>query len=170
MTPASLKVQAYRRTFKGFITLVYSNQKMTSKKYGRPPPAYTKQELKDWIKVQPNFQSLWDTWVASDYDRQLSPSVDRKDNTKGYYLGNIQLVTAYENLINQKKQNISGEYIHVTSKGVDQYDLDGIFIQSHASLSIALRSVGGKSVSNISSVANGKWSTAYGYKWEWPAS
>lgn len=149
--------------------MIYANQRMTSKKYGRSPPTYTKQELMDWFINQSVFQQLWDAWVASGYEKELSPSVDRKINTEGYTLNNIQLVTWKQNLINQKNQNKSGEYPHTDSKPVRQFTLEGDFVADHTSLSNAGRAVSerGKGQSNIAAVCNGKWLSAYGFKWKW---
>lgn len=51
-------------------------------------------------------------------------------------------------------------------KKINQYDLDGNFIQSFNSLTEAANAVNG-SKGNISQVANGKYQTAYGYKWKY---
>lgn len=172
MPSTSAQVKEYRRSLPGLLTLIYSNQKMTSNKMGRPLPTYTKQELADWLQQQPNFQLIWDNWVNSGYEKYLSPSIDRIDNNLGYTLSNIQLVTWRENLLNQKKQNISGEYLHAKSKAVTMLTLEGDEIETFPSLAIAARSINGRSVgiSNIAAVANGKWKTAYGYKWKWALS
>jgi len=51
-------------------------------------------------------------------------------------------------------------------KKINQYDLEGNFIQSFNSLTEAANAVHG-SKGNISQVANGKYKTAYGYKWKY---
>ena len=169
MGSTSAEVKAYRHTINGLVTLIYANQKMTSKKAGRPLPSYTKEELKDWMTSQPNFSLLWDNWVCSGYDKSLSPSVDREDNTLSYFIGNIQLVTWEQNLKNQKQQNKSGEYLHTGSKAIKQYSLDGEFLKEFPSASIAAREITGKSraIANISSAAKGRMKTAYGFIWKY---
>ena len=169
MTTTSAQVKAYRRTFPGFLTLVYANQKMTSKKAQRPPPAYTKIELGEWLQKQPNFQALWDSWVASDYDRDLSPSVDRINPKIPYIISNIRLVTFRKNHQNQVDASLSGEYLNTNAKAVRQLDMDGNLIAVYPSVSLALRTIGAnkRGVTNVSAVADGKWLTAYGFKWEW---
>lgn len=130
-------------------------------------PAYTEQQLLDWAIAQ-GLVPLWETWRASGYDKWLSPSIDRRNNTQSYTLTNIRLVTWRENLENQKMDNIQGNYLHTGSKAVNQLTLDGVFIKSFPSVAIAARETNGRrtGVSNITAVCNGKWHSAYGYKWQ----
>lgn len=166
MAWTSTDTKNYRRTVPGLLTLIYANQRMTSKKAGRELPAYTKQQLKDWMLSQPNFQLLWNNWVESDFQKELSPSVDRKNNTRSYTLDNIQLVTWKQNLLNQKHQQKTGIYICKVAKAVEQLTLDGVYIQTFASLQMAARSLGKKgSPSNITGACEGRFNKAYGYKW-----
>jgi len=55
---------------------------------------------------------------------------------------------------------------HGRSRKVNQYSLDGVFIQSWGSISEAEATVG-KISRNISSVCNGKQKTAYGFIWKY---
>ncbi len=169
MLTESQRVRAYHLTFPGFMTRIYANQRMTSAKMGRPLPTYSKQELADWIQSQPHFQQLWDDWVKSGHEKNLSPSVDRIVNTIGYTLTNIQLVTWKENLLNLKKQNKSGEYNGKNGQPVVQMDLDGNDLQTFPTISLAARSLGKgqSSLTNISRVCQGLFSKAYGYKWRY---
>ena len=167
--PCGVKAtQTRQRTVSGLIKKIYHNQKMTTGKMGRPAPLYTETELLQWA-LQHDLKTLHTAWEASDYDKWLSPSVDRKDNTQSYTLNNIRLITWRENLDNQKAQNIAGDYLHTGSKAVDQLSLEGAYLQTFPSIAIAMRTVAGhrKGVSNITSVCNGVWPTAYGFKWRW---
>lgn len=160
------------RSREGLVTRIYNNQRMTSRKMGRPLPAYSKKNLLSWMLTHPDFEKLFDAWVTSDYDKNLSPSIDRLDNTKSYELSNIQLTTWRQNLLNQKSMNKDCSYLHTGSKAVLCISLDGVKVTRFDSIGSALRSLGIQNgvVSNISSVANGKWLSAYGYKWEWALS
>lgn len=162
------EVQEKQKTPRGLIKKIYHNQKMITGKNGRPAPTYTEEELFQWAKAN-GLRELWYAWRASGYEKDLSPSCDRKDNDISYTLGNIQLVTWRQNLLNQKNMNISGDLIHTGSKAVDKLDMCGNFIKTYPSVAIAMRDVAGhrKGVSNISQVADGKWKSAYGYKWRW---
>lgn len=167
--PCSVKAtQARQRTVSGLIKKIYHNQKMTTRKMGRPAPQYTEAELLQWA-LQQGLETLHATWKAADYDKWLSPSIDRKDNTQSYSLDNIRLITWRENLDNQKAQNKTGEYLHTGSKAVDQLSIEGAYLQTFPSISNASRTVIGhrKGISNITNVCNGVWPTAYGFKWRW---
>lgn len=153
----------------GLVKRIYNNQHMTARKMGRQLPTYTLEELCNWLDAQPIFHKLYINWVNNGFDKNLVPSLDRKNNLISYTLDNIQVVTWRENLLNQKKQNISCEYLHTGSKAIDQFTLDNNFIQRFDSLGAATRHVCGTRVnsSNISMVAAGKLKTAYGFKWAW---
>ena len=56
-----------------------------------------KEDFYSWSLGSEDFLSLYSDWVASGFDRKLSPSVDRIDVDKGYTLGNIRWVTHSEN-------------------------------------------------------------------------
>ena len=50
-----------------------------------------------WALESLDFHVLWNSWTDSGYNRKLTPSVDRVDSTKGYYLDNMEWVTHSEN-------------------------------------------------------------------------
>ena len=76
---------------------VYQSQKTNSRHRGHDEPTYTRQELQDWIIAQPHFETLYQDYIASDYNKWKCPSVDRIDNTKGYSMDNIELMTWKQN-------------------------------------------------------------------------
>lgn len=159
--------QARQKTLKGLVKKIFHNQKMTTGKMGREAPSYTEVELLNWM-LENGYEALWKVWAESGYDKWLSPSIDRIDNTKSYSLTNIQLVTWRKNLENQKEQNKSGKYLHTKSKAVNQYTLEGNYIKSFPSAAMAAREMCGRntSISNITMVCAGKLKTAYGYLWK----
>lgn len=154
------------RTRRGLVKKIYHNQRMTSKKMGRPMPAYSEDQLFDWM-VDHGYETLWRAWTDSGHDKWLSPSIDRKDNNKNYTLDNIQLITWRENLDNYVKHNELGIQPRPDMKPVAQYTKDGQYIKTHLSAAIAAREMVGhnRNVSNITAVCHGKAKTAYGYQW-----
>lgn len=57
----------------------------------------SREEFYEWALNDPEFHFLFDLWEQCDYDRRLSPSVDRIDSSKGYILGNVRWLTHSEN-------------------------------------------------------------------------
>jgi hypothetical protein len=50
-----------------------------------------------WSLLSEDFHSLFTTWENSSYNRKLTPSIDRIDSTKGYFLDNMRWITHSEN-------------------------------------------------------------------------
>ena len=87
----------YTRTKKGLITRIYGNQRTRAKKRGDELPTYTVKELQIAVLAMPLYDELHKNWVNSDYDRWLTPSLDRIDDYKSYTEDNIELKTWQEN-------------------------------------------------------------------------
>lgn len=93
----------YRRSLKGHLGQAFHH--MTQRVQGKSnrPHLYhglsicTKEEFMEWSSVDPMYLMLHKAWTEADYDRKLTPSVDRKDSTKGYELDNLRWITASQN-------------------------------------------------------------------------
>jgi len=147
----------YKKTLQGLLKTIYRHQHETSEKRGHPPPTYTFEELCQWFVLQPNWEDLYYKWQASGYDRKLIPSVDRIDDSKGYSLNNIQLITAYENIMKQ---------VNKLKIKVNQYDLNGNYIKTWESMSEAYIKLG-IGTTNIKKACEGKYRYAGGYQWRY---
>ena len=64
------------------------------------------------------FRHLWQQYVDSDFKKGLNPSMDRLDNTKGYYPENLQWVTWDEN---QRLYRIAPKGVAHLKKGSIEY-------------------------------------------------
>jgi hypothetical protein len=156
---ANERAKLYRRTLLGHLRSIYSKQKHSSIKRGHPQPTYTFEELKEWFISQPNFKKLWKAWKNSGYNTQLSPSVDRLDDSKGYSFDNIRLVTWYENC----KKGIDNK-----KRKVNQYDLEGKYLKTFNSISDALRYLGKRTkASHITRCCKGEQNHTFGYQWRY---
>lgn len=140
------RLHSARRTKKGFVEKIYRTQLQKSKKRKHPAPTYDLVALRQWLYAQPHFHELWDNYVASDYDRQLAPSCDRKRSSKPYTLDNLQVVTWGENPTNFRVEVESGEFVISGSKSrraVNHFDtLTGELITTYPSLQHAERGTG----------------------------
>ena len=122
------KVQApWRKSKKGLVTKLYGRQCENSIKRGHNAPTYTRDELKEWLYSQKLFHLLYDNWSRLDFQSDYAPSVDRKEDSIGYTMNNIQLMTWKENYKKACSDRKSGVN-NCSNKAVVQMDLDGNII------------------------------------------
>lgn len=84
------------RTYRNMLSRVLGIQKKKEHLYGGLA-VLDKELFYEWSLRNSDFNTLFDAWVKSGYDRKLSPSIDRKDTSVGYTLENIQWITHSEN-------------------------------------------------------------------------
>ena len=94
----------YEKTKKGFLVRTYRNMKsrvtgVQEKKshlyFGLQ--ILPKEDFYEWSLSDKNFLELFSEWELSGYERKLSPSIDRIDSKKGYFLQNMRWITHSEN-------------------------------------------------------------------------
>lgn len=94
----------YEKTKKGFLMRAYRNmqsrvtgvQHLKSHLY-EGKALLVRDEFYKWSLKSNSFHSLFDEWEKSDYNRKLTPSVNRIDPDFGYELGNMEWITHSEN-------------------------------------------------------------------------
>ncbi len=98
------KARDYNKTKKGFLVSKYSNMLGRIKgKDKRKAHLYEgmsimpREEFYKWSLSDPEFNRLWEEWVASNFEVNLTPSIDRKVGLVGYLEWNVQWVTKREN-------------------------------------------------------------------------
>lgn len=150
------------------IGVMYSKQKTRSKRRGHPAPTYSKDELVAWLFSQPAFHSIYNAWEQSNYDKMLSPSIDRIDSSLGYSLDNIRLMTWAENKQNGHDDMRKGNIAHGNNpqKAVIQYSKTMDFIAEFISVNEAGRTLGIDPTSISSCCNGGRYKSAGGYKWK----
>lgn len=92
----------YWRTINGKLMATYNNMNRRVRGYVKPEiylglGLLDRGEFYKWSKSDRDFNKLYNDWVKSDYDRKLSPSIDRIDSCDGYVLGNMRWITHSEN-------------------------------------------------------------------------
>lgn len=94
----------YEKTPKEFLVREYRNMKSrvtgVQKKKAHlylGKPLLDKEDFYRWAIFHIDFVLLYTEWVRSNYNRKLTPTVDRVDSSKGYELGNMEWVTHSEN-------------------------------------------------------------------------
>jgi hypothetical protein len=145
----------------------------------------TKDEFVTWLVNNPDFQTLHNIYVASGYVTYYRPSIDRKDDSKGYTTDNMQLTDWRGNLSKElygndlltqttKVRTVTVKHmkrsssIPITraSKPVVQCDKEGTYITEYESPSRAQDATGCHR-GNIAKVCNGIGKTVGGYIWKW---
>lgn len=152
---ASSKSNTYQRTKSGLVTRIYASQRRRSRIRGHEPPLYSVQELRDWLLSSNLYHKLHEEWVASNYDMNMVPSIDRIDDNLGYSFDNIRITTW---MSNNKKQHTK------RCVAVFQYSLDANLINAFPSQSTASKETGICAVS-IRNCVIGKQKTAGGFIW-----
>ncbi len=94
---SSIIAKESSRTIPWLVTRIYSNQRASSKRRGHSMPNYTKEQLKEWIIEQPNFNELYSNQIKSNYKKMLRLSCDRTDDNLWYCLTRLKLITWQEN-------------------------------------------------------------------------
>jgi len=157
----------YRRTRKGLAAVIYHSQKYAGKKKVIKTVDYTREEFMRWLFVQENFESLYLSWVESDYQKALKPSADRILNNHSYTLSNLELMTWEQNESKARADMRSGDLICIMNpqKGVQQYTENDILVGTFISMNEANRSTGVMQ-SSISMCCHNKRNIAGGFKWK----
>ena len=128
----------YRHSKVGRIKEMYRRQVRSSKSRVHTLPDYTIDELVEAVMDMDLYHSLYDDWKDSGYDKKLTPSLDRRYNDKPYTKTNIKLMTWGENhknaAIDMCKVNIK-----TTHREIEQYTLEGVYIDTFKSISEAAR-------------------------------
>lgn len=107
---ANKRAKEFGRSLSGKLYFIYMAQIVKSKNVGFPPPAYTFDQLKKRYLTDPLYLKLHAAWVASGYNKQLAPSMDRTDSTKPYTFKNTQIMTWAENRAKQSKIDIHNSH------------------------------------------------------------
>ena len=156
----------YKKTKKGVLVTIYSQQVSHSKKRDHVPPNYTSKEFVSKFIDDELFNKIWDNWKNSNFVKKLKPSFDRRKNDAPYTFDNVKIVTWEENNTNgneaQKNGSLNTSKPHVK---IAQYSLDGVFIKEF----ISIREAGRETnilPQSISKVCCGKREKAGGFKWK----
>lgn len=89
----SIRSKERYRSKKGIIKQIFTTQSKNSIKRNHNPPEYSLKELTDYLLNSKNFKNIYQKWVESDFQKKLTPSLDRVDNDKGYSFYNVIVTT-----------------------------------------------------------------------------
>ena len=134
-------VVAAQRTLVGHIGVIYRQQKVSSLRRGHKQPSYPLGVLTEWAIGQRVYHAIHERWKNSDYDIELSPSFDRLNDSYGYSLKNIRIVTWRENRDRYYDDVVKGINTK-RCKAVMQFTKDGVFVAEYYSIAQAYRDTG----------------------------
>jgi len=153
------------RTISGLIKNIYAEQIHHSRTREHANPEYSLVDLEEWILSNSNFNSLYDNWVKSDYNKWERPSVDRLKDNIGYSLLNIRLTTWRINNKKSHTDKLNGIITH-DCVAVKQFELIGAYIKTFVSVNSASRA-SKTSTANIIRCCQGKQTRAGNFIWKY---
>ena len=94
----------YEKTINGFLMRTYRNMlsRVSGIQYKKShlylgKSILSKNDFYLWSKNSNEFRELFLNWKNENYNRKITPSIDRIDSSKGYSLDNIRWLTHSEN-------------------------------------------------------------------------
>ena len=90
-------MRMHTKTKTGLSYGIYARQLRSSKKRNHAEPTYSIEEFREWLYSQELFHRLYDNWKRLDYQKEYTPSIDRKTPSLSYTMSNIKLMTWNEN-------------------------------------------------------------------------
>lgn len=160
------EIHPYKRTKNGLIAVIHGNQLKASRGRGHVKPNYSLTELRCWALSQPIFHKLYDDWVVSGFRKKLTPSFDRMDDSRGYCLSRLEIMTWDEN--NKKHySDIKSGVDNRTGKPVIQLTKSGEFVKKFHSSSQAGRETGANQSQIIACCRKNGYKSAGGFRWEY---
>jgi len=100
----NVDTKKYEKTKKGFLMRLYRNmesrvtgvQKLKVHLYDGKS-LLSRDEFYAWTEANAEFHKLFKEWEDSNYERRLTPSVDRINSSLGYELHNMEWIPFHEN-------------------------------------------------------------------------
>ncbi len=145
------------------LSKIYSHQVDNSKARGYLPPEYSRKEFIDKFKNDIKFLDIFNLWIDSGCDKNLSPSFDRNSDYDRYTFKTITVMTWRENNQKAHRDRKNGNNNKV-SKAIIQLDKLGNILNEFHSVSEASRKAD-ISRQNIARNLRGDRPTAGGFRW-----
>lgn len=168
-----VKGEKLRHSKNGLVSTIIRDQRKSCKKRGHEMPAYTLDELRSWVFSQPNFETLFNEWVASSFDKWKTPSIDRINEKLSYTFDNIRLTTWRDNLDKQSAKHKAGINTkrvkeHKAVKATHLVSGETLFFNSMSSAERYFRAKGLPAYQgSISAVCRGRNKKHLNYRWEY---
>ena len=158
-----------KRTMTGWFNTLYKNMSRRNRAKFCKPLDFTRWDFEQWIIKNhlSHFIELFNAWVKSDYDTDSRPSIDRINNNQCYTFDNMQILTWKQNNAKgiEERTGISRPN-RCSRKPVEQFSVNGEYIQTFASLTEAAKSING-CTGSICECCKGIRGKHKGFKWRY---
>lgn len=91
--------QTYYRSFDGRIRKMWETASRRTRDKGHKGQMISQEEFFELASDDPTYKKMYDEWVNSEFATGMTPTLDRKDATKGYLKGNLQFLTYSDNVV-----------------------------------------------------------------------
>lgn len=122
-----------RHSLDGHLRQIFKTQISSSISRGHQLPNYSIDDLLSKYMTDPTYVNLFKLWKDSNFNKWLSPSLDRLNENLGYSFENIQMISWKQNMLNHQELKFTG-IANYDSKQVSLYDMNGVFIETFVSL------------------------------------
>ena len=128
-----------------------------------------------WIEKKQSFKNGYNATIGGDgkryldYDLIIATYDEVKSISETAVICNCS-IDSVSNILNiYHIDKLTSEEVNIQKRGnvINQYDINGNFIQSFPSIKAAARYLNKKGISHISDACKGKRNTAYEYKWKY---
>lgn len=112
--------QAYYRSFDGRIRKMWETASRRTRDKGHKGQMVSQEEFFKLASNSKEYKQQYTQWEDSGFATRLTPTLDRKDATKGYVNGNLQFLTYSDNVIkgNQEWKKTPWKARMITVKAV----------------------------------------------------
>ncbi len=145
------------------LSKIYSHQVDNSKARGYLPPEYSRKEFIDKFKNDIKFLDIFNTWVDSECEKDLSPSFDRNSDYDRYTFKTITVMTWRENNQKAHRDRKNGNNNKVSEAIIKLSKLGEVLDRFHSVSEASRQTSIGRA--NINRNLRGDRPTAGGFRW-----
>lgn len=121
-----------QKQIRDYFTITFASMKRHQKRRKQGDLPFTKEDFINWFWSQNNSNYLFKNWAEYGCAKNLKPSIDREDLSKGYEFSNMRIMTHREN--HHRQSLMRGAF-------VQQVDEDGNVVAIFPSMNQATQTL-----------------------------